>query len=60
MADSLDIKLEVLMPDGGKQVLQSCDHGMPLAEVGAKNPLRKEIAKLAKSMHDLNLSVETA
>lgn len=59
MADSLDIKLEVQLPDGGKQVLQSCDHGMPLAEVATKNPLRKEITKLAKSMHDLNLSVET-
>ena len=57
MAESLDIKIEVLMPDGGKQVVQSNDHGMPLADTAAKNPLRKEIQKLAESIHETNLSV---
>ncbi|MCT8161367.1 CpaE family protein [Pseudoruegeria sp. SHC-113] len=61
MAESLDIKLELLLPDGAKQVSQSEDHGMPLAEGAAKNPLRKEIAKLAQSIHERNLSsAETA
>ena len=55
MAESLDIKIELLMPDGGKQVLQSNDHGIPLSEVAAKNPLRKEIQKLAESVHETNL-----
>ncbi|MGV6812027.1 MAG: AAA family ATPase [Brevirhabdus sp.] len=53
MAESLDINIEVQLPDGGKQVLQGCDHGMPLAMTAAKNPLRKEIAKLAKSIRDV-------
>ena len=57
MAESLDIQIEVLMPDGGKQVVQSNDHGVPLADVAAKNPLRKEIEKLAQSVHETNLSV---
>ena len=57
MAESLDIKIEVLLPDGGKQVVQSSDHGMPLADVAAKNPLRKELQKLAESVHETNLSV---
>lgn len=56
MAESLDIKIEVLMPDGGKQVVQSNDHGVPLSEVAAKNPLRKEIQKLAESVHETNLA----
>ena len=55
MAESLDIKIEVLMPDGGKQVVQSNDHGMPLCDVAAKNPLRKEIQKLAASIHETNV-----
>ena len=57
MAESLDIKIEVLMPDGGKQVVQSNDHGVPLSEVAGKNPLRKEIQKLADSIHETNLEV---
>ncbi|MEM6387651.1 MAG: AAA family ATPase [Pseudomonadota bacterium] len=56
MAESLDIKIEVLMPDGGKQVVQSNDHGVPLSDVAAKNPLRKEIQKLAASVHETNVS----
>lgn len=55
MAESLDIKIEVLMPDGGKQVVQSSDHGLPLTEVAPKNPLRKEIQKLALSIHETNV-----
>ncbi|MDJ0628639.1 MAG: AAA family ATPase [Rhodobacter sp.] len=54
MAESLDIVIDLLMPDGGKPAVQSCDHGLPLAETAAKNPLRKEIAKLAGSIHKHN------
>jgi len=57
MAESLDIQIEVLLPDGGKQVHDACDEGIPLSEVAVKNPLRKEILKLATSVHELNLSV---
>jgi pilus assembly protein CpaE len=60
MAESLDISLELQLPDGGAQVTQSNDHGLPLAENAAKNPLRREIQKLAKSMLDMNKAAGTA
>jgi len=60
MAESLDIDIEVQLPDGGEQVTQANDHGLPIAESAAKNPLRKELQKLAKSLYDLNKSAEVA
>lgn len=59
MAESLDISIEVQLPDGGAQITQANDHGLPLSENAAKNPLRKEIQKLAKSLLDMNKAVET-
>jgi pilus assembly protein CpaE len=56
MAESLGISIDLQMPDGGKPVTQCGDHGMPMAASAAKNPLRKEIAKLAQSLHDLGQS----
>ncbi|SPH24631.1 Septum site-determining protein MinD [Defluviimonas aquaemixtae] len=58
LAESLDITIELQLPDGAKPVTQSNDHGLPLAETAAKNPLRREIAKLAKSLYDLNKAAE--
>ncbi|WP_347311084.1 AAA family ATPase [Defluviimonas sp. SAOS-178_SWC] len=60
LAESLDITIELQLPDGAKQVTQSNDHGLPLAETAAKNPLRREIAKLAKSIFDVNVAAEAA
>jgi pilus assembly protein CpaE len=54
MAESLGISIDVQMPDGGKPITQGADHGLPLALSAAKNPLRREIAKLAASIHVLN------
>ncbi|SMX37017.1 AAA family ATPase [Octadecabacter ascidiaceicola] len=54
LAESLGINIEVQLPDGGKAIAQNADHGVPMAEGIAKNPLRKEIAKLAKSVHEVN------
>ncbi|MCH5378089.1 MAG: AAA family ATPase [Planctomycetes bacterium] len=56
MAESLGISIDLQLPDGGKPITQSGDHGLPLAESAAKNPLRKEIAKLAQSLHELGQS----
>lgn len=53
LSESLEISIDVLLPDGGKTVMQSCDHGQPLALSTPKNPLRKEIGKLAQSLHEL-------
>ena len=59
MAESLDIAIEVQLPDGGVQITQANDHGLPLSETAGKNPLRKEIQKLAKSLFELNKAAET-
>ena len=59
MAESLDIDIEVQLPDGGRQITQANDHGLPISVGAAKNPLRREIQKLAKSVYDLNSTVET-
>lgn len=53
MGESLGIAIDLQLPDGGRQVTQSGDHGLPLSKSAAKNPLRKEIAKLAQSLHAL-------
>ena len=60
MGESLGISIDLLLPDGGKPVMQSGDHGLPLANAAAKNPLRREISKLAKSLHSLGSSAEEA
>ncbi len=62
LAESLDIKIEVQLPDGAKQVVQAGDHGLPLAASAPKNPLRKEIRDLARSVHETakSAAAETA
>jgi pilus assembly protein CpaE len=60
LAESLDIDIELWLPDGQKPVTQANDHGLPLAETAAKNPLRKELQKLAKSLHDVNQTAAAA
>lgn len=56
MAESLGIKLDVQFPDGSKIVQQAGDHGLPLASHCPKNPLRKEIAKLAETLNAIGRS----
>jgi pilus assembly protein CpaE len=56
MAESLDISIDLQLPDGGKPITQANDHGMPLASSAPKSPLRREIAKLAASIHTLRNS----
>ena len=51
LADSLGISLELQLPDGGRAVMQAGDHGLPLASHAAKNPLRREIVKLAQQLN---------
>ncbi len=60
LGESLDISIEVQLPDGGKPITQAADHGQPLAEAAAKNPLRREIAKLAASIHELSANQSEA
>ena len=60
LSESLGISVELMMPDGGKPVTQTNDHGAPLGQNAAKNALRKEIMKLAKSIHEVNISDDVA
>jgi len=60
LAESLDIAIELWLPDGQKAVTQANDHGLPLSESAAKNPLRKEIHKLAKSLFEIGKTAEVA
>ncbi|MFP7673802.1 CpaE family protein [Marivita sp. S0852] len=56
MQESLDISVDLHMPDGGKAVAEAGDHGQPLGLQQPKNPLRKEIAKLAQSLFEVGQS----
>jgi len=56
LADSLGISIEIQLPDGGRPITQNADQGVALADGIPKNPLRKEIAKLALQVHQVNQS----
>ncbi len=60
LAESLGISIEVLLPDGGKPVAQNADHGIPMSNSIPKNAVRKEIFKLAQSVHEVNMSDASA
>lgn len=53
MTESLGIELRWQLSDGGKHVSSTGDHGAPLAEMVAKNPLRKDIVKIAETFAKL-------
>lgn len=56
LAESLGVKIATQLSDGGKQVTQCADHGVPMADMAKKNALRKDILKLASSLHAAMLS----
>ncbi|CUX79674.1 MAG: Tad secretion system pilus assembly protein TadZ [Roseibaca calidilacus] len=60
MAESLGIELNIYLPDGGLQVRDANDHGLPLAEFAAKNPLLKEIRKTATELHSVATATKMA
>jgi len=53
MTESLEIAIRFQLPDGGRQVANACDQGLALADIAPKNPLRKEIVKIAKTLSEL-------
>lgn len=55
LSESLGVKISTQLSDGGKQVTEACDHGGPLAEIAKKNATRKDVVKLAQSLHDAML-----
>ncbi|MEM1277591.1 MAG: AAA family ATPase [Pseudomonadota bacterium] len=50
VAESLGLDFSFLLPDGGRQVINACDQGVPLAEAAKTNPLRREVAKIAQKV----------
>lgn len=50
MADSLNIEFRWTLPDGGKHIVNACDQGLPLAVTAARNPLRKDLRKIAENL----------
>ncbi len=52
MGESLGISFAVNLPDGGTQIRDANDHGLPLSEYAAKNPLYKEINKFARALFE--------
>lgn len=60
MAESLGISFTTFIPDGGAQVRDANDHGLPLGEFAAKNPAGKEIRKLAQSISEARNTAKIA
>jgi pilus assembly protein CpaE len=60
MAESLDISLELHLSDGTTAITNANDQGLPLVDSAPKNPLRKDIMKLAQSLFELNASTAAA
>ncbi len=56
MQESLEITVDLQFPDGGRAVAEAGDHGQPLGLQHPRNPLRKEIAKLAQSLYEVGRS----
>lgn len=48
VAESLGVTFHHQVPDGGKQVVNSCDQGVPLAEGAKSSPVRKEIVRMVE------------
>jgi pilus assembly protein CpaE len=46
VAESLGISFLHQVPDGGKQVVNCCDQGTPLADGARSSPVRKEIVRM--------------
>ncbi len=59
-SESLGVELNIQLPDGGKQVTAAGDQGAPMADTSPKNPLRKEIRKIAVSTVDMALAANAA
>ena len=59
-SESLGIEVNILLPDGGKAVTQAGDQGEPMETAANKNPLRKEIKKIAGTLIDLTKEARAA
>lgn len=58
MAESLGVKFHTVLPDGGKQVTEINDLAAPLSVVASRNPLAKEIQKLAMDLFEARQAIQ--
>jgi len=59
-SESLGIEIKILLPDGGRHINAAADQGVPLSDFVPKNPLRKEIRKIATTIVDLATEARAA
>lgn len=59
-SESLGVEINILLPDGGKAISSAGDQGEPLADSAPKNPLRREIKKIAATLVDLTKEARAA
>lgn len=50
MADTLEVRFEAVLPDGGKAVTDTNDQAVMMAQGMARTPIRREIAGLAERL----------
>ncbi|MCH8465314.1 MAG: AAA family ATPase [Roseinatronobacter sp.] len=60
MAESLGISFALSLPDGGPQIRDANDHGLPLAEFAPKNVFHKELQKFATALFEASEQASTA
>ena len=58
MAESLGVDIDLQLPEGGGQMTQANDNGLPLSEGFARNPWRREVEKLARTLVELHSQAE--
>ena len=57
LAESLGVKFHAILPDGGRPVTDANDQARPLRDAMPRNPLTKEIAKMAKGLDEARQSI---
>lgn len=53
LSSSLGIEFNIILPDGGRNVIDAFDHGKPLATAAPRNTLRRELKKVASTLVEL-------
>ena len=54
LSEGLEVQIDVLIPDGGRQISEAADQGEPLGIYLPKSSVRREIGKLAQQIHQTN------
>ena len=54
LSEGLEVQIDVLIPDGGRQISEAADQGEPLGIYLPKSSVRREIGKLAHQIHQTN------